>query len=377
MENEVFKTSPAVFAVGKEYQIIVPVKKQCVMWVNVGDESYYDDSNGILKSNVKLHKMSVPSKELDKAKKYTVCYRIMIERKPYFSETGEIISEEFEFFPLESKNPIAYHIADAHNMIDAPVKAAKDFERKYGKIDFLILNGDLPDHSGTLENWDNVYEIASQLTGGSIPCVFSRGNHDTRGICAENIAEYTPTENGNSYFSFRIGNIWGLVIDCGEDKRDTSDEYGNTICCHTFRKRETKYIESIIKNAENEYEADGVLHKIIVSHVPFTEKFAPPFDIEEELYRYWAKLLRESVKPELMICGHKHCQEISEVGGENDTYGQPCVIATGTKPYETDGVRCFAGSGFIFSPDEITVVFNNSEGEFTAEHKIKISSVSI
>ena len=84
MDN-ILKTSPAVFAVNDMYQIMVPVKAPSLMWVRVGDKEYYDDVNGVLKSDVKVHRMIVPMAELDKTKKYTICYRKIVERKAYFS----------------------------------------------------------------------------------------------------------------------------------------------------------------------------------------------------------------------------------------------------------------------------------------------------
>ena len=41
-----FEAPPSVYAVENEYQIIVPVNHECLMWVRVGSEEYYDDSEG-------------------------------------------------------------------------------------------------------------------------------------------------------------------------------------------------------------------------------------------------------------------------------------------------------------------------------------------
>ena len=71
-----------------------------------------------------------------------------------------------------------YHIADAHNMVDEPVASA----RAFGDIDFLVLNGDLPNHSGDINNFTTIHRIAAEITSGEKPVVFSRGNHDLRGI---------------------------------------------------------------------------------------------------------------------------------------------------------------------------------------------------
>ena len=84
-----FKTAPAVFAVGNEYQIMVPVKSDLLFWVTVGGDKYYDHSNGIIRSSVRMHRVHVPMDKLDSAGRYTVGYRKIKERKPYFTETEE------------------------------------------------------------------------------------------------------------------------------------------------------------------------------------------------------------------------------------------------------------------------------------------------
>ena len=83
MKPQEFATKPAVYAVGHEYQIIVPVTCETVMWVKVGERNFYDDSNGILRSGRSSHKMIVPMELLDKEKAYTICYRVVKERKAY------------------------------------------------------------------------------------------------------------------------------------------------------------------------------------------------------------------------------------------------------------------------------------------------------
>ena len=63
--------SPAVFAVGNEYQIMFPTKKECTMKVKIGDRFYYDAANGIMRSSALVHKVTAPMEVLDQAKSYT------------------------------------------------------------------------------------------------------------------------------------------------------------------------------------------------------------------------------------------------------------------------------------------------------------------
>ncbi len=358
--KKVLKTAPAVFAVGDDYQIIIPVTCETVMWVKVGDKCFYDESNGILRSAKRIHKMIVPAEILNKECYYTVCYRRIIKRKAYFSLTHSVEEEVFRFRKVQNGTVRAYHIADAHNMIKEPVECAEVFSKEIGEIDFLILNGDVPEDSDNIKNFDTIYEIISQITKGEIPVVFSRGNHDTRGVFAENIAEYTPCENGNSYFTFRLGNIWGLVLDCGEDKLDTNIEYGNMVACSFFREKQTRFLEKLAENCGVQVANEGIEHKIVFAHNPFTRRYPEPFNIEEETFAYWAKILKEKIKPEIMICGHIHKFSVDMPGCENDALGQPCPVVVGTQVDKRK--KYFAGSGFVFEKDKIQVVFNDNSG---------------
>lgn len=359
------KTAPAVFAVGREYEIMVSVTHESLFWVRVGDTCYYDESNGIMRSMSELHRVKVPIEQLDKAGKYTVCVRPLIERLPYFSKTDAVQEFSFSFFPVPESGARLYHMADAHDRIEQPVRAAKAF----GNIDLLILNGDIISDSGDPARFHNIYEICSQLTGGEHPVVFSRGNHDMRGGYAERFADYTPNYKGNTYYTFRAGNIWGIVLDCGEDKPDENEEYGYTVRCHEFRRRQTEFIKEIIANADNEYAAPEVKTRLVISHHPFTHKMPEPFDIENEVYTEWALLLSEYVKPDLMLCGHLHRTDVWEVGCNDDNFGQTCPLILGSA---LEG-NTHTGCGIVLNTDSADVVFVDSDGNISTNHTVNFN----
>lgn len=371
----ILKTLPAVFAVGNNYQIMVPVKERCIMWVSVDGVDYFDSSNGINRSEVSVHRVTVPAAVLDRARKYTIGYRRIIDRKPYFPELEEAVYAEHDFKPVPNDKINIYHIADTHNLIQAPSEAGMYFANKGETLDLLVLNGDIPDHSGCVENFDTVYEIVSKLTGGEIPTVFSRGNHDLRGLCAESFAEYTPSERGRSYYTLRVGPIWAILLDCGEDKDDTHPEYGGTIDCHRFRLSQTEFVEKVIADRKNEYDADGVKYKLVISHVPFSYKLDPPFDIESDVYTEWCRLLRENVRPDLMLSGHLHAAFAAIPGDEKyDSYGQPCPLVVGSIPYHPNNERAegFVGCAITLDKKNVKIVFNKNNGEVVGEEVIEL-----
>ena len=348
------RTEPVVFVLHDTYHIMVQTTEDSLMWVKVGDEVYYDAWNGVIRSMTRVHRMIVPREELDLACQYTICERKIVERKAYYTETEVEKETTFQFRPVKGGNLRCYHISDAHNKEDEPIAAAK----AYGKIDFLIMNGDIVSSNDEIKDFDSIYRIAYEVTKGEIPIVFSRGNHDLRGKYAEILAEYTPNENGNTYYTFRLGNIWGMVLDCGEDKDDCRPEYGNTICCHSFRKKETEFIKRVI--AQKEYMDDGIVWKVIIVHIPFTVVKTSIFDIERDIFTEWAKLLKENVKPDIMICGHEHKLRVIEPEGEGDELGHPCPIIIGAKVSHSD--TFFAGTGIEFSDKKITATFTDNQG---------------
>lgn len=364
-------TAPAVFAVKDHYQIMVPVKSDLLFWVSVDGEDYYDHSNGIIRSSTRMHRVEIPMEALDRAGVYTIHYRKIVERKPYFPTTEESVSAVYPFYPIRPDQPIRiYHLADTHGQFDAPAQAARYFG---GAPDLLILNGDIPDHSGDIQNFQLIYKLCAAITEGSHPCVFSRGNHDTRGFYAENIADYTPTENGHSYFTFRLGPLWGIVMDCGEDKPDTNAEYGHTICCHQFRLNETQYLEQIIRHPENEYLAEGVQYRLVIAHNPFTYTLESPFNIEQPLYREWVRLLGMYVKPQAMLSGHLHRTVISHPGDDMDHHGQTFPVIVGSHIRTDRGqLLDYVGAAITLENHSMTVAFTDQNHTVLEQEHLSI-----
>ncbi len=327
MQYNELKHTPAVFAIENEYQIIFKLKKPALVKIKVGDKYYADHSNGVLKSSCPVHKISVPMSELDKYKKYTLCIITLKERLAYFSKCHGEEYVSFDFTPVPEDNIKICHLADVHGKFKA---AEQVFKKVNEKTDLLVLNGDVIDHSGNVKNFDVIYKLCELVTHGNIPVVFSRGNHDLRGIYAEKLEEYIPTRNGKTYYTFRLGSLWAVVLDTGEDKADFHEEYGNTVCCEIFREDEEKFLNEVVNSKE--YLKDGITHRIVIVHSPFTYCQEPPFDIERPRYRRWVKLIADNINPEFYLCGHVHISGVFEKGSEYDNENiQSCPVILGSE----------------------------------------------
>ena len=186
------KVNPTVFAVNKNYQIVIPVNEQSFAKIIVDGQEYYSESNGMARCSADIHKIDVPADKLNAAGEYKVCLRPVKERRWYGADTGEEKEYTFRFFAPPAENLRFYNISDAHSLVKEPIDAG----RVFGKIDALFLCGDVMDNCDKVESFMNVYEICSALTGGSIPVVSARGNHDMRGRLADRFADYMPSAAG-------------------------------------------------------------------------------------------------------------------------------------------------------------------------------------
>ena len=61
---EVMESHPTVFALHDTYQIFIPFTWEVIVSVRVGDEMFYDDANGMLRSATTIHRVEVPPSPL-------------------------------------------------------------------------------------------------------------------------------------------------------------------------------------------------------------------------------------------------------------------------------------------------------------------------
>ncbi|MBQ8089005.1 MAG: metallophosphoesterase [Clostridia bacterium] len=354
-----WKFDPCVYAVDHEYQIVCCATETGIAWVECGGQIFRDSVGGLMRSESLMHRISLPMDVLDRAGCYTLCFQSLPERRPYFPQLGAVERAEYSFHPLPATGAIrAVMLADTHSMIEAPVRASQSA----GTFNLLLLNGDIPAESKRMEDLHAILDIASQLTHGSLPIVFARGNHDYRGRLATELTDYIGTRRGDTFFTFRLGGIWGIVLDCGEDKDDTDIEYGGMVDCHNMRLIETAYIQSVIENADHEYDAPDVTTRIALCHIPFcTETMAdeePKFDIERELFSEWTKLLN-CMKLDIMLCGHTHTIEVIERGSKRARYNANFPIIIGSRPVfprrGTDESAVFSGIAATINGGDIRI----------------------
>ena len=66
--QEFLTCTPTVFAIGKEYEIVISLKTFGLCFLKVGDTLYYEENSGVLPSERTVAKIRVPQSALDAAK---------------------------------------------------------------------------------------------------------------------------------------------------------------------------------------------------------------------------------------------------------------------------------------------------------------------
>ena len=358
-DASLFSCDPSVFIVNGEYQICALVESECTMWVEIAGRNFYDHSNGILRSGSFVHIAHVPQDLLDGTKSYTVHLRKLNERKPYFTDYGDIESKSCEFHPIREKEE--YHVinlADAHSLVEEPIRSGSYFG---DKLDLLVMNGDIPNHSDDVRYFKSIYLIAGAITHGQVPCVFSRGNHDMRGRSAECLADYTPTDNGKSYYTFRAGPIWGIVLDVGEDKPDSVSNYGWTICCEAFRQEEDDFIDEVIRRGDYR----DASARLVISHAPFSYKRYKGEHFDAKRLHEWREKIN-LIRPTLMLSGHLHFCYLDPPDGEQAPDGLDCPVVCSSR-VQIEPPSSHTSGAILLQRDKVTVRFVNDRSEIEDE----------
>ena len=298
---------PVVYAVEDEYQIVFSTSDNAVGWVNIGGKEYYDLYAGSMKSADKVHKITVPQEVLDEAEAYSVNYRQMIYRGPFGGYLGELRSQHYKFRPVDSSDGL-YHIAisDVHEAVEAAAAAAAATDARplamdTENVDFIVLLGDLVSMVETEKDVQLANELAFKITGGEIPVIYARGNHEIKGEYAEQLYKYVGSKDQQYAYTVTLGDddVFAVVLDLGEDHEDDWWEYYETAKFDLYRQEQTEMLEDILE--EGEYE--NYRYRLMACHIPVV--YVDKHGYFESFRNDWTALLNQ-MELDIGLSGHKH-----------------------------------------------------------------------
>ena len=291
-----FTYEPVVYAVEDTYQIVFSTNHPAAVWVEVGGERYFDLFAGSMKSADTVHKVTVPQEKLDAAKGYSIHAEKMIYRGPFGGFKGKEISKSYPFRPVNSADGLVYYtLTDAHHARTGAVAAAGSVSN----LDFLVILGD---SVGMVEYEEDVQFsnlLAHDITGGEIPVVYARGNHEIKGAYAERLHQYVGSKNESFYYWFTLSDVFGITLDLGEDHNDGWWEYYGTDQFTLYHNEQTSFLEKLVE--EKPYEEYS--YTLVACHIPIP--FINSRKDHVEVKSAWTELLNQ-INPDLAVYGHQH-----------------------------------------------------------------------
>lgn len=287
-----FTSGPAVFDNGQEYSVVFSTNDKGTAYLsyeyNGKSVTIYDENNGRKYGDSRIHTISVPYEQLS-GNTYTVGSTRVIDELSYGGRSGKtIVSEPIKFNDNLGDNINLLTISDWHTHL----KLAKRSVSYLGEYNAILLLGDAaPGLMFPKEVETNIVEFAGDLSGGTMPILFARGNHETRGKEAVNLAGYLGMDK--FYYMTSLGNYNFIVLDSGEDKEDSHPEYGGMVAYEQNRENMVDWLETL-ENADNK-------KTIAVSH---SDEICIEKDLSDTAYK---KL--DSLNSSILLSGHHHSTE--------------------------------------------------------------------
>ncbi|MBR0416940.1 MAG: metallophosphoesterase [Firmicutes bacterium] len=294
---------PVVYAVEDEYQIVFSSSADSLGWVSIGGEEYYDLYSGSQKSG-KIHKVCVPMYVLDEAGSYDIHVQKVIYRGPFGGFLGKVISKTVAFHAPDFSDGVQYlNLSDIHMNKKAAVRTAENA----GGFDFLVLVGDMVSDVETYADANYASELASAMTGGEVPVIYARGNHEVKGAYSDDLYMFVGSKDQDFYYYVRMGELYALVLDLGEDHEDDWWEYYGTADFDSYREDQLIFIdEEIEKGAFRE-----AGYRMAICHIPIV--YVNYRHNHEYIKDEMTKRLND-MDIDMSVCGHQHEVLIFEPG---------------------------------------------------------------
>lgn len=287
-----FTSGPVVFDTGKDYSVVFSTNDIGTGYVKYEYDGksmcIYDENNGRKLADSQIHTINVPYEHLNN-NTYLVGSQRVIDELSYGGRNCKIIeSDSVDFGGTFDSTIDVLTISDWHTNLNE----AKQTISHIGDYQAVIMLGDsAPGIMFEGEVIRNIINFASDITNGTMPILFSRGNHETRGKLAPHLSRYLGMKS--FYYTASIGDYEFIVLDSGEDKEDEHPEYGGMVYYNEHRIKMVDWLKTL-DNENNK-------KTIALSH-------SDEICIEEDLANAaYTKL--DQLNTTLLVSGHIHDSE--------------------------------------------------------------------
>ncbi|MBP3775233.1 MAG: endonuclease/exonuclease/phosphatase family protein [Bacteroidaceae bacterium] len=266
-----------------------------------GQEVCYDLENKIVLGNLQPGRQYV----------YRVCAVELLKKGSYENHFGDTLRTEFYRFSTPAdKDFTALIFNDLHTVqasYEALLKATGGL-----RPDFAIFNGDcLPEPKDRAHAIHMIHQLSDPLNGSEIPIIFMRGNHEIRNFYSAGMHSLIGYPGGKTYGAFNWGDTRFVMLDCGEDKEDSTYVYAGLNDFTQLRMDQLEYLKTELKSKDFR----SAKHRVLLTHIPIFGsgmKYNPCADL-------WRALLQKA-KFDIAFGAHIHQFKFFPHGVDGCTY---------------------------------------------------------
>ena len=309
-------------------------------WVEYGESGRLNQkahavTAGLVNANDRVHKIELRNLKPNTSYDYKVVSKMIDNFQPYKLTYGTSIESpvfSFKTFELHPKKVSWLIMNDIH---DRP-KSIPHLMNLRGseEYDFVFFNGDMFDYQTDEQQIiDHMLTPCTQSFASSVPFLFVRGNHETRGKFARQLPQYFSNPGNQFYFSLEHGPVYAIVLDTGEDKPDSHEVYGGIVDFDSYRKEQAVWLAKEIEKPAFK----KARFRVVMMHIPhyYSGDWHGPLHCRE----LFAPLF-EKGKIDLFIAGHTHKYGVFDPVPGKHSY--PIIIGGGPKEGERTLIRVTA-----------------------------------
>lgn len=275
--------------------------------------------DGQAEFNESIHKIRLEELIPGQTYYYRVCSQEILQYKAYSKKFGHTAKSEFHSFTMPATDTDSFTAVifnDLHQrsaVFQALLKQVKQID-----YDFVIFNGDcIDDPINHAQATRFVKELTEGVGGNLIPTLFMRGNHEIRNAYSVGLRKHMDYVGGKTYGAFNWGDTRIVMLDCGEDKPDSTPVYYDLNDFTQLRQDQAGFLKEELKSKEFK-KADK---RILIHHIPL-------YGCDNLCWDLWEPLLRKAPF-HVSINAHTHKFAYHPKGTLKNNY--PVVIGGGNK----------------------------------------------
>jgi predicted phosphodiesterase len=281
-------------------------------------------TDGLIDANSRVHRVTLPALKPDTAYYYRIVARPILQFQAYEVEYGRTQTSEVYRFKTLSNTAKKIRFAclnDVHNNI--PV-LRRLMDVVGDKPEMFFLNGDIvndpPSEELIVAKFLGPY---GELFAHERPFVYVRGNHETRGAFARMLKNYLALPDDKYYFSFDHGPVHFTILDTGEDKADSNEEYSGLVDFDAYREVQRQWLREEVETPAFK----NAPFRVLMTHMPFFGSSCGGYG-PTACRKSWADILNDA-HIDMHFCGHTHRPTIVEPRSRAHDF--PIVIGGGPK----------------------------------------------